>query len=291
MTVQPHSEVVNRQPRVLIVGYGHVGQQMGRYFSEAHYMDVNDALRYVSNDIAVEDHGLYDLGFICVPTPQGYDGRCDVSIVRQVYQQYHTWALYWCIKSTVEVGTTDMLNKAALGCGGPSSENVCMSPEYYGETLGHPLAGVARDPFIILGGPEAVTGAFAEAWSLMTNSNARIIQTSARAAELCKLMENAFIAVKVSFCNEMYDLAELAGVDYNELRELWLMDPRVGRSHSYVYRENRGFGGKCIPKDTANLCAWARAQGKPASMLEGIREYNEKIRGRVTNPPLREQGA
>jgi UDPglucose 6-dehydrogenase len=167
----------------------------------------------------------------------------------------------------VEVGTTECFGDGA-----------CFSPEYYGETLGHPMAGVVRDPFIILGGPKGVTGAFAEAWSLVTNSNARIVQTTARAAELCKLMENAFIAVKVCFCNEMYDLAQVAGVDYNELRELWLMDQRVGRSHTYVYRENRGFGGKCIPKDTSNLCAWARAEGRPAAMLEGVREYNEKLR-------------
>lgn len=270
MTVQPHPEVVNRQPRVLIVGYGHVGQQMGRYFTEADYVDLDEIERHVSSGIAVVEKQGYDLGFICVPTPQGDDGSCDVSIVAAAFRRWHWLAPKWCIKSTIEVGTTEGFGDA-----------VCFSPEYYGETIGHPLAGVARDPFIILGGPKPVTAAFAEAWSLVTNSYARIIQTTARAAELCKLMENSWIATKVSFCNQFYDLAKLARVDYNELRELWLLDPRVGRSHTYVYPNNRGFGGKCIPKDTANLCAWAREQGHPAELMESIRDYNQKLRSKA----------
>ena len=267
MIVLPHPEVVNRQPRVLIVGYGHVGQQMGRYFTEAHYMDVDDALRYVSDDTEVENRGQYDLGFICVPTPQGYDGRCDVSIVRLVYQQYHSWASYWCIKSTVEVGTTESLG-----------ENACFSPEYLGETAFHPFVDVPRETFVILGGPKEVTQQFARAWSLVTHSNTRIFQTDAKTAELVKYLENAYLATKVSFCNMAYDLAQMSGVDYAELRELWLLDPRIGRSHTYVYPDNRGFGGACLPKDTAALCAWAREIGKPAELLEAVIAYNKKLR-------------
>ncbi len=267
MIPQAHPEVVNKQPRVLIVGYGHVGHQMGRYFTEAAYVDMDGQPRWVADDSDAPTSN-YDLGLICVPTPESPDGSCDVSYVRQAWLQWQWSARYWCIKSTVPVGTTESLGA-----------NVCFSPEYYGETLGHPLVGIARETFVILGGPPEVTRAFAEAWSLVTNSYTRIYQTDSRTTELCKLMENSWIAIKVSFCNQFYDLARLADVDWHTLRELWLADPRVSRSHTYVYPDNRGWGGKCLPKDTANLCAWARAQGQPASLIEAVREYNRELRG------------
>ena len=266
MIPEPHPEVVNKQPRVLIVGYGHVGHQMGRYFTEAAYVDLDGQPRYIAIDGEAPRRG-YDLGFLCVPTPEGENGECDVSALFEAYGQWQYAARNWCVKSTVEVGTTERLGA-----------NVCFSPEYYGETLGHPL----RDsiPFVILGGPPDVTRAFATAWTLVTNAYTRIYQTDSRTAELCKLMENAWLATKVSFCNQFYSLAEAAGIDWNELRELWLADPRINRSHTYVYPENRGWGGKCLPKDTANLCAWAREIGAPAELIEAVREYNAGLRGR-----------
>lgn len=267
MKLEPHPEVVNKQPKVLIVGYGHVGRQVARYFTDAHYIDIEGSDRRCSDGEIDPSIARYDLGFICVPTPEGPDGHCDISIVRTVFTAFSGLASHWCIKSTVEVGTTESL--------GP---NVCMSPEYYGETLGHPLR--EETPFVILGGPPETTQAFAIAWSLVTNSYTHIYQTDARTAELCKLMENAFIALKVSFCNQMYDLAKLADVDWHELRELWLVDPRVSRSHTYVYPDNRGFGGACLPKDTANICTWARAQGTPALLLEAMRIYNKQLRNK-----------
>jgi UDP-glucose 6-dehydrogenase len=121
-----------------------------------------------------------------------------------------------------------------------------MSPEYLGETLGHPMVEIARDPFIILGGESEVTKVFAEAWTTVTNSHTRIYQVSGKTAELCKLMENSFLATKVMFCNEFFTLAKEIGVDYNILREIFLLDSRVGRSHTYVFDDNRGFSGKCL---------------------------------------------
>jgi UDPglucose 6-dehydrogenase len=263
---QPHPEVVNELPPMLIVGYGHVGRQIGRYFPDAHYVDADGVVRRVSDGLPTWRRS-YDLGFLCVPTPEGPDGACCTDEVRRAYETWAGVVQYWCVKSTVAVGTTE-----GLGA------NACFSPEYYGETVGHPLAEPQRDGFVILGGPPDVTRAFATAWSLVTNSYTRIYQTDSKTAELVKLMENAWIATKVTFCNEFFDLAEAAGVDWHTLRELWLADPRVGRSHTYVYPGNRGFGGKCLPKDTANLVEWSRRIGRPARLIEAIRAYNTELR-------------
>lgn len=263
-----HPEVVNQQPRVLLVGYGHVGQHVGRYFTDADWVDLDGVIRAVRDDSIIDRPRDYELGFLCVPTPELYDGHCDTSLVREAYATWQHQARYWCLKSTVAVGTCETLG-----------DNICFSPEFYGETLGHPLAEPSREIFVILGGPNEVTRAFATAWTLVTNSYARIYQTTARTAELVKLIENAWIGIKVSACNQFYDLAETAGVDWHTVRELWLADPRTSRSHTYVYPENRGFAGKCIPKDTANLCAWARDRGTPATLIEAVRAYNREVRG------------
>ncbi len=64
----------------------------------------------------------------------------------------------------------------------------------------------------------------------------------ADAVEFAKYMENAFLATKVVFCNEMYDLAGKLGVNYNVVREIWTSDPRIGTSHTFVYPGNREYG-------------------------------------------------
>jgi UDP-glucose 6-dehydrogenase len=63
-------------------------------------------------------------------------------------------------------------------------------------------------------------------------------------------MENSFFATKVTFCNMWYDIATACGVDYNELRECWLADPRINRNHTLVFPKDRGYGGKCLVPDT-----------------------------------------
>jgi len=208
-------------------------------------------------------------------------GKCDTSIVESVVKKYNDIVEYWCCKSTVEIGTIDRLWKLY-------NAEVCMSPEYVGETLGHPLLEPSKNTFIILGGEEEVTKIFAEAWTLVTNSQTKIYQVSAKTAELCKLMENSFIATKVMFCNEFYELANKIGVDYNELRECFLADPRMSRHFTYVYKDNRGFSGKCLPKDLNNLAYYYRNKTDiNANMIEFLLRYNSKMRkGYKNSVPL-----
>jgi UDP-glucose 6-dehydrogenase len=111
------------------------------------------------------------------------------------------------------------------------------------------------------------------------NSSLVIQQTDARTAELTKYMENAFLAMKVAFCNEFYDLAGSIGVDYNELRELWLLDQRVGRSHTWVHPDDRGFGGECLPKDLEALLRAVEEAGTPSGLLHAVARSNELVRG------------
>jgi UDPglucose 6-dehydrogenase len=263
--MKAHDETVNKVPSVLIIGYGWVGQQMHKYFPDAAIYDVQRQPD-IKKSWTYTDF-TYDYAFICFPTPPNEDGSCDTSIVDSVLSTWHERVDNFCIKSTISVGTVDRLELEY-------DAGICFSPEYLGETVGHPLIEPKRDTFIILGGRKEVTSKFAELWSLVTNSYTKIYQTDAKTAELVKLMENSFIATKVMFCNEFFDLAESIGVDYGELRELWLADPRVGRSHTYVYRDNRGFGGKCLPKDLNNLVS----SFEGAKLVKFLLKYNKEMR-------------
>ena len=118
----------------------------------------------------------------------------------------------------------------------------------------------------------------ADLYKRLLSSDLVVQQTDAITAELTKYMENAFLAAKVAFCNEFYDLAASLGVDYNELRELWLLDPRIGRSHTWVHPQDRGFGGDCLPKDLAALLRASEVAGVPAHLLHAVAEANQRLR-------------
>jgi len=211
-----------------------------------------------------------DLAFISVPTPQSPDGSCDSSIVESVVSWLQTPIIV--IRSTVSVGTTRMLAEKYR-------KEIVFQPEYGpAETPDHPFNDLRNVRWIILGGRPEATKKVIRAWQSVYSSDIVIRQTTPEAAELCKYMENAFLATKVTFCNEFYGIAESVGVDYNELRELWLLDPRVGKSHTFVFPDKRGYGGKCLPKDLSAIASTARASGYKAEFLEGVASANERFR-------------
>ncbi len=88
-------------------------------------------------------------------------------------------------------------------------------------------------------------------------------------------MENTFLATKVAFVNQFYDLAQAYGVNFNELRELWRADERIGRSHT-IFTEERGYRGRCLPKDVSAIIHAPKQVGG-APLLEAIARYNEEV--------------
>ncbi len=263
------------QPSVAIVGVGAVGRAMRGLFPEAVLYDEPLGLG------AREQVNRCRFAFVCVPTPADASGACDTSIVEGVVRWIESEFIV--IRSTVSPGTTERLARTY-------GKRVVFQPEYGpGETPDHPYADVRDIPWMILGGPRPWTVPVCDLHKRVVNSNVVIQQTDATTAELAKYMENAFLAMKVAFCNEFYDLAGAAGVDYNELRELWLLDPRIGRSHTWVHPDDRGFGGKCLPKDLSAVLSTADDLEVPAVLLRAVAESNARLRpdGLSTVMPVR----
>ena len=245
-----------------IVGYGHVGGIMKELFPDAF---IYDGPKNLGSKEAVND---CDITFVCVPTPQYKDGRCDVSIVSHVLEWLESDIIV--IRSTVPVGYTKhyavRLNK-----------KICFQPEYYGETEAHPFADPHNRSWITLGGDTKITDVVADLYKTKFTSDLIIHQIESDEAEMAKYMENCFLAAKVTFCNQFYDLCQSANLSYNKVREAWLLDTRIGRSHTFVYPDNRGYGGHCLPKDLSSMIHQGKFHGVDVSFLESIQAYNNKF--------------
>lgn len=159
-----------------------------------------------------------------------------------------------------------------------TGKKIVFQPEYYGETVNHPFADLRNQNWLSFGGEKESVDLAIQVYQKVVNSNVRINIADSDAVEFAKYMENAFLATKVIFCNEMYDLAKKLGVNYNVAREVWLSDPRIGSSHTFVYQEDRGFGGHCLPKDLAALIFQADQVGSDVSLLRSVKEKNDGYR-------------
>ena len=143
----------------------------------------------------------------------GPDGRtCDISAVSECVEWLRVPT---CIRSTIPPGTVDILIDQR------GNDDIAFSPEYIGEQPGHPWANETKCGFLIIGGSSRMLNLIAAAYTAVLQSDSvKIYHTTTKTAELCKYMENAFLATKVAFVNQFFDIAEVLGVDFTELRRL-----------------------------------------------------------------------
>lgn len=249
-----------KKPSVVIIGNGVVGANLLKRFPWAAVHD--PAKEIFADDIK------YDYAFICVQTPMLEDGSCDISYVAAALQELD--AELFIIKSTVPPGTTQQLGRS-------HEVRVVFSPEYEGETQ---HANNVDYDFAILGGATADTKFAAQLFQHAYDARLRILKTTSQTAELAKYMENAYLATKVTFCNDFYRLANRIGVDYGELRELFVQDPRVGRSHTFVYEDAPFYDSKCLNKDVPAVLRFAAGVGSPLRLVQAVNDVNAMFGGR-----------
>lgn len=255
-----------------IVGYGFVGKALHALFDDSHKFNViiyDPNINNYSSDLHKDSINSAHYAFVCVPTPCNDDGSCDTSIIKDAISWIKSDIVI--IRSTIPPGTTkslyDLRNK------------IVFQPEYIGETIDHPLIDHHSHGFVIIGSESKYDAQrVAELYKTVFNSNIKFYFTDSTTAELCKYMENSFFAAKVMFCNEFYSMAENFGVNYDELRELWLADPRVNRDHTFVYNDNRGFSGKCLPKDVSAIISKSKEEGYKPKLLEALMNINAEYR-------------
>lgn len=262
--------------KVAVIGHGYVGQAIERFFRRRYEVIVSDPAKGLCCDTSAAD-----VAVVCVPTPANKDGSCDTAIVEDVVRQ--TDAPLIVIKSTVAPGTTERLKK-------DTGKRLVFSPEYLGESAyytapeyPHPT-DLEKHRFFVFGGDPADTSACVDLFVPVVGPHAFFYQVDATTAELVKYWENTWGAMKVAFCNEMALICERFGVDYWKAREGWALDSRVEKMHTAVFKQARGFGGKCFPKDVAALHAAAKQAGHDSPVLEAILTANDRHQAGTRGP-------
>jgi UDPglucose 6-dehydrogenase len=257
-----------------IVGYGTVGKHLERLFSRAGFsVSIYDKYidKYCSRH-AKKSVQSSELVFLAVPTPESSSGEIDLSSVEE--------AVSWlrppiCIKSTVVPGTTSRLISLF-------NKSIVFSPEYVGETPYHKYSNDLSVDLVVFGGSKADSIPFASVYRQALGPIPQYFFTDPVTAELSKYMENCFFATKLTFVAQFHALASSLGADFDQMREIWVADTRVGRSHSIIVNKP-GFSGKCLPKDLAAMVALASQYGG-APFLEAVQAYNRSLLDKRDKP-------
>ena len=221
-------------------------------------------------------HG--ELQFIAVGTPPDEDGSADLRHVldaaRAIGRHLDGYRVI-VTKSTVPVGTADKVRAAVaaeLAARGMAREfSVVSNPEFLKE--GAAVEDFMRPNRIVIGSDDArATALLHELYAPFQRNHERILQMSVRSAELTKYAANAMLATRISFMNELANLAELLEADVEEVRRGIGSDPRIGFDFLYA---GAGFGGSCFPKDVAALQRTASEAGRPLQLLGAVESVNE----------------
>ncbi len=219
-----------------------------------------------------------DATFLCVPTPMKKSGECDLSILKAALTEIsecvkvlHKGTYIVVIKSTIPPGTTESLNKEFTFL------DIVFNPEFLTEA--NAVNDYLNQNRIIVGGERPATSIVKRIFS-KAFPQVPIIKTSSTIAETIKYVTNTFLAMKVSYANEIYQLCQGLDIDYDKVIEYARYDERLGNSHWAVPGPDGdfGFSGSCFPKDIQALIYQAKMLGVDVTILEAAWKKNLLVR-------------
>ncbi len=261
-----------------IIGGGVVGSAVKNFFNSAKVYD-----KYKDSD-PIEEVAQARFIFICVPTP--YNGGFDLSILDEAVENVVTHLVdsanqLVVIKSTALPGTTEKYQQKY------PLINFAFNPEFLRDKT-------ANDDF--LKNDRQIAGftsktkdnpLISELLEILPEAPYRKI-VPATVAEMIKYASNTFLALRVIFANQIYDICQALGIDYELVKEAVVADKRVGESHWEIWHTEaslnqnrheayRGYGGKCFPKDIKSVIAEGKALGVDMSLFEKAKEVNLRL--------------
>src|SRR5580692_11104668 len=223
------------------------------------------------------EHGLFQL--IAVGTPPGEDGSADLRYVLAVARTIGTHLKRYSIvitKSTVPVGTADKvreeLRKTLQSRGASIEFDVVSNPEFLKE--GAAIQDFMKPDRVVIGTDNPRTTELMRAlYEPFIRNHDRLIVMDIRSSELTKYAANAMLATKISFMNELANIAERVGADIEKVRIGIGSDPRIG--YSFIY-PGTGYGGSCFPKDVQALIRSAHDAGHEPQILNAVESVNAR---------------
>jgi len=259
-----------------IIGFGFLGRALAHGFSLTTNIKIYDA--YDNNYDTIEDTvNSSDFIMVGVPTPMYGDGRQDLSNIDDVVENVARVAES---KKIIVLRSTSIPGATRNYAEKYSDHVFIFQPEFLTERSSKlDFINAAR---IIIGHDpdEDFYAKEVERLYRIRFPHTPIYLTTWEAAEVVKYMCNTFFAIKISFLNEIYDIAEHINVPFEDLKKMFLADGRIGNSHTDVPGHDgyRGYGGKCFPKDVLAFVRWAESKGLNTDMCKAANEVNERIR-------------
>ena len=258
-----------------IIGQGFVGSAVYEGLKEHYHIQTYD----INGECTQPDlRSLYwttgEIIFLCLPTPMNKDGSCHLKIIEDVLDELDSLCKkdkILVIKSTIPPGTTEKWNNTYKNI------DIVFNPEFLTEA--NSIEDFKNQNRIIIGGPRPAT---TKVRRLFKKAFPRValIKTSSTIAEMVKYFTNCFLATKVSFANEMYEICQGLNIDYDKVIEYAQYDTRLGNSHLEVPGPDGdfGYGGHCFPKDVMALIVLALELKMEPVMLAATNFKNLKTR-------------
>lgn len=260
-----------------IIGAGFVGRAIYNGFSP--YFDIKVYDKYVKGFHELSETVNHsEIIFICVPTPYRNDYSQDLSsiydVIKSIDKVSNTRKIL-VIKSTIIPGTCRKLLEEFPGYG------FIFSPEFLTERTS--LLDFLNQTRIVLGSKDPDKDKDVEKVEKLHRVRFKsipIFKVLYEEAELLKYMCNCYFATKVTFMNQMYQICEGMGIEYEKLRQLFVSDNRITDSHTKVpgFDNKFGFSGKCFPKDLKSFINFCDAQGFDCDLFKATDMVNDRIR-------------
>ena len=259
-----------------IIGQGFVGnavyQKLKKYYKVFTY-DVQAKLCNSDLETVLERCKII---FVCLPTPMNKDGSCNLDILESTLSEINKASRdvegrIVIIKSTIIPGSTDKFQLKNQYI------DIVFNPEFLTEA--NAVSDYENQNRIILGGPRKATTKLKPIFAKVF-PKAAIIKTDSTYAEMVKYVTNSFLATKVSFANEMYEICNGLDIDYDKVIEYAQYDDRLGKSHWSVPGPDGdfGYGGHCFPKDVKALIHVAKKLDVTPTILTATDDKNFYVR-------------
>jgi UDPglucose 6-dehydrogenase len=261
--------------KIGIIGQGFVGtavnEGLKQHFQTETYDIAKDSTCKSIDELAIKS----DVIFVCLPTPMKENGECYLGILEEVINDLNTTNRNRCktivIKSTIPPGTTEKWNKKYKYI------QIVFNPEFLTEA--NSIEDFKNQNRIIVGGPRPASTKVKRIFD-KAFPKVKIIKTGSTTAEMVKYFTNSFLAMKVSFANEMFQICESLNIDHDKVTEYVKYDERIGKSHLNVPGPDGdfGYGGHCFPKDVRALIRLACDLGLGPKMLQATDNKNNDVR-------------
>lgn len=242
--------------KLTIAGYGFVGRAHHELLKDKHEITIVDpGFPEHSRKIPRDTEGV----IVCVSTPARHDGSCEMANVYDVIERSPDVPIL--IKSTISIEGWEMLIDTF------PNMMLSFSPEFL--RAASAIKDLQNTTRLLIGGNGC------NFWAKVFDIDTEIADP--RELILAKYARNSFLALKVAFFNQMYDLCKELKIEYDAVAHYTGMDKRIGYSHTTVTKE-RGFGGHCFPKDIAALAKTGQRNNVHLSLLQETIKYNKQIR-------------